>query len=82
MWACAAIAVGDAELAQAFSDELLKFYDPGADYWGKSSDPNNEDTLHNEMYFDQFLAWFGASMLSGIFTNLWDDLKDPILLPP
>lgn len=77
MWACAAIAVGDAELAQAFSDELLKFYDPGADYWGKSSDPNNEDTLHNEMYFDQFLAWFGASMLSGIFTNLWDDLKDP-----
>ncbi len=77
MWACAAIAVGDAKLAQLFSDELLKYYEPGADYWGKSSDPNNEDTLHNEMYFDQFLAWFGASMLSGVFTNLWEDLKDP-----
>ncbi len=77
MWACAAMAVGDTKLAQAFSDELLKYYEPGADYWGKSNDPNNEDTLHNEMYFDQFLAWFGASMLSGVFTNIWDDLKDP-----
>lgn len=77
MWACAAIAAGDSAQAQAFSDELLNYYEPGADYWGKSSDPNNEDTLHNEMYFDQFLAWFGASMLSGVFTNLWDDLKDP-----
>ncbi len=77
MWACAAIAVGDSGLARAFSDELLKYYEPGADYWGKSTDPNNEDTLHNEMYFDQFLAWFGASMLSGVFTNIWDDMKDP-----
>ncbi|MCL2688531.1 MAG: glycosyl hydrolase family 8 [Chitinispirillia bacterium] len=35
-----------------------------------------EDTLTNEMYFDQFLAWFGASMISGVFTNVWADLKD------
>lgn len=77
MWACAAISVGETETAQKFSDELLKYYEPSANYWGKSSDPNGEDTLHNEMYFDQFLAWFGASMLSGVFTNLWEDLKDP-----
>ncbi|NLE00913.1 MAG: hypothetical protein GX640_13685, partial [Fibrobacter sp.] len=78
MWACAAIAAGTPELAESFSDELLKFYEPGADYWGKSSDPEHgEDTLHNEMYFDQFLAWFGASMLSGVFTNIWEDMKDP-----
>jgi len=30
------------------------------------------------MYFDQFLAWFGASMLGGVFTNVWEDLKDGI----
>jgi hypothetical protein len=77
MWACAATAAGDSSLASAFSKELLKYYEPGADYWGKSSDPDNEDTLHNEMYFDQFLAWFGASILGGVFTNLWEDLKDP-----
>jgi hypothetical protein len=28
------------------------------------------------MYFDQFLAWFGASLISGTFTDLWEDLKD------
>jgi len=38
-----------------------------------------EDTLRNEMYFDQFLAWFGASILSGAFTNVWADLKDGII---
>jgi endo-1,4-beta-D-glucanase Y len=77
MWACAAIAVGSQEIAEQFSDELLKFYTPGADFWGKVTDPNGEDTLHNEMYFDQFLAWFGASLLSGVFTNVWEDMKDP-----
>ena len=33
------------------------------DYWGKASDTAFEDTLHNEMYFDQFLARF-ASLIS------------------
>jgi hypothetical protein len=76
MWACAAMAGGGPDSAEAFSDELLKFYED-SDYWGKATDPNNEDTLHNEMYFDQFLAWFGASLISGVFTNIWEDLKDP-----
>lgn len=76
MWACAAMASDSPEVAQSFSDELLKYYETTADYWGKSSDSSNEDTLHNEMYFDQFLAWFGASTISGIFANLWEDLKD------
>lgn len=39
MWACAAIAVGEADLAQAFSDELLKYYESGADYWGNHPIP-------------------------------------------
>lgn len=76
MWACAAMAAGGPDSAEAFSDELLKYYE-GEDYWGKSSSTDQEDTLHNELYFDQFLAWFGASMISGVFTNLWEDLKDP-----
>jgi len=29
------------------------------------------------MYFDQFLAWFGASVLAGRYSNLWEDLADP-----
>ncbi len=78
MWACAAMASGGPEAAEPFSEKLLNdFYTPGADFWGKASDANNEDTLHNEMYFDQFLAWFGASVLGGVFTNLWEDFKDP-----
>jgi endo-1,4-beta-D-glucanase Y len=76
MWATAAMGAGGPDSAEAYSKELLKFYE-GGDYWGKASDPNGEDTLHNEMYFEQFLAWFGASLISGVFTNLWDDLKDP-----
>ena len=77
MWAAAAMASGGPELAGKYSDELLKFYKPGTDYWGYAVDPagGTEDTLHNEMYFDQFLAWFGASILGGVFTNVWDDLK-------
>jgi len=80
MWAAAAMGSGGPALAESYSDELLKFYKSGTDYWGYASDPNGgtEDTLHNEMYFDQFLAWFGASVLSGVFTNMWDDLKDGV----
>lgn len=77
MWATAAMGAGGPQAAEPFSEELLKFYE-GSDYWGKASDPNNEDTLHNEMYFDQFLAWFGASLISGVFTNLWEDMKDSL----
>jgi hypothetical protein len=34
------------------------------------------------MYFDQFLAWFGASILGGVFTNVWEDLKDGVPQAP
>ena len=77
MWATAAMASGGKNAADIFSSALLDFYTPGADFFGKAIDPAGiEDTLHNEMYFDQFLAWFGASLISGTFTNLWEDLKD------
>jgi len=80
MWAAAAMGSGGVTLAESYSDELLKFYKSGTDYWGYATDPvgGTEDTLHNEMYFDQFLAWFGASVLGGAFTNVWEDLKDGI----
>lgn len=78
MWAPLGLCCGSGAEADTFSNALLGFYTSGADYWGKASDPvSNEDTLHNEMYFDQFLAWFGASLMGGVFTNIWDDFKDP-----
>jgi endo-1,4-beta-D-glucanase Y len=78
MWAAGVMAAGGPAAAEPYSDELLKYYTPGADFWGKTTDTANEDTLHNEMYFDQFLAWFGASLLSGTFSNLWEDLNDSL----
>ena len=62
--------MGDTAAAEAFSRELQSFYE-GGDYFGLRTDPsgNNEDIAHNEMYFDQFLAWFGAAMLNGNFCN-------------
>lgn len=77
MWSTTAMGSGGADAAEPFSKELLNFYTPGSDFWGHASDSPGEDTLHNEMYFDQFLAWFGASLISGVFTNLWEDMKDP-----
>jgi hypothetical protein len=76
MWACASMVSGVDE-ADKYSDELRTYYD-GSDYWGKASASDKEDTLHNEMYFDQFLAFFGASLISGVFTNIWDDMKKPV----
>ena len=84
MWAAAAMASGGPELAESYSASLLKFYKSGTDYWGYAADPagGTEDTLHNEMYFDQFLAWFGASILGGTFTNVWVDLKSGVPAGP
>lgn len=78
MWATAAVAVGKSEDRIAFSEELAKFYE-GGDYFGLAKDTTGalEDTLHNEMYFDQFLAWFGASMMSGTFVNVIDAIDNP-----
>jgi len=71
MWGAAAIGAGDMEKAEAFSRQLGTFYESG-DYWGNAVDPLGgiEDTTHNEMYFDQFLAWFGASLMNGSFCNI------------
>jgi endo-1,4-beta-D-glucanase Y len=84
MWAAAAMGAGGPAMAESYSEELLKFYKTGTDFWGYVKDPDGgtEDTLHNEMYFDQFLAWFGASVLGGVFTNVWDDLRDGVPTGP
>ena len=62
----------------AFSEEMAKFYESG-DYFGLAKDTSAalEDTLHNEMYFDQFLAWFGTSLMSGAFVNVIDAIDNP-----
>ena len=78
MWAPVALCSGTLQQADSFSNALLGFYSKGADFWGRAADSSGgEDTLHNEMYFDQFLAWFGAALIGGVFTNLWEDFKDP-----
>ena len=78
MWATAAMAVGEATDRIAFSEEMAKFYE-GGDYFGLAHDTSAalEDTLHNEMYFDQFLAWFGTSLMSGAFVNVVDAVDNP-----
>lgn len=79
MWATAAMAVGTDEDKKDFSLEMAKFYDNDADYFGLAIDPNGmeEDTLHNEMYFEQFLGWFGTSLMSGTFCNILENIDNP-----
>jgi len=79
MWATAAMAVGTDDDKMAFSKEMAKFYDKDADYFGLAVDPSDaeEDTLHNEMYFEQFLGWFGTSLMTGVFSNIIDDIDNP-----
>jgi endo-1,4-beta-D-glucanase Y len=44
-----------------YENELMKFYpSTNFDYWVG-------DEFENEMYFDQFLAWFGGIILNGTF---------------
>jgi endo-1,4-beta-D-glucanase Y len=71
MWASAAIGTGGAGRAESFSRQLQTFYE-GGDFWGKSVDATGrgETIDNNEMYFDQFLAWFGAMTLNGNFCNI------------
>ncbi len=77
MWAAAAYGAGDMESAEAFSRELQEFYEEGSDTWGKTKDDSgkDEDQDHNELYFDQFLAWYGSAMLNGNFCNILDCVK-------
>jgi len=73
-WLTVAMAVGDSADKVAWSKKMAEFYDweNKVDFFGNAVDPNGgiEDTLHNEMYFDQFLAWFGVSLMSGTWVNV------------
>ncbi|MDR0516272.1 MAG: hypothetical protein LBH25_04435 [Fibromonadaceae bacterium] len=81
-WLTAAMAVGTNEEKIAWSNEMAKFYDFGnrVSFFGNAVDPTGgiEDTLHNEMYFDQFLAWFGVSLMSGTWVNVVELLDNPV----
>jgi hypothetical protein len=81
-WLTVAMAVGSNEEKVAWSKEMGKFYDleNKADFFGLATDTTGglEDTLHNEMYFDQFLAWFGVSLMSGTWVNVVDLLDNPV----
>jgi len=91
MWAPVALISGTDEEREEMSNELLKYYE-GKSYWGKASSTEDygtdivgpdgmkfyEDTLHNEMYFDQFLGWFGAATISGNFVNVVNELNNPL----
>jgi len=81
-WLTAAMAVGTDDDKIAWSSKMAEFYDweNKVDFFGNAVDPTGgiEDTLHNEMYFDQFLAWFGVSLMSGTWVNIIDVLDNPI----
>lgn len=79
MWATAAMAVGTAAEKEALSAEMQKYYETGKNYFGLAVDPSGaeEDTAHNEMYFDQFLAWWGVSMMAGVQSNVLYDIANP-----
>ncbi|MDR2731766.1 MAG: hypothetical protein LBB36_00940 [Fibromonadaceae bacterium] len=86
-WLTAVMAVGTDDEKIAWSKKMAEFYDydikdiKQPDYFGLAVDPTGgiEDTLHNEIYFDQFLAWFGVSLMSGTWVNVVELLdKEPI----
>lgn len=81
MWSCAAFSTLGPDAAKPWSDALLAFLPEGADAWGIPADtaiPDRTGSTPNEVYFEQFLAWFGAAVLAGRFSNIWDDLDDPL----
>lgn len=75
MWSIVPFSIGNITFAEVYAQELFHFYDPVSKTWGLPVDPSGfeEDQDHNELYFDQFLAWFGASILQGIFTNPFEE---------
>jgi len=93
-WTAAVMAVGDSADKVAWSKKMSEFYeydvnkneDYKPDFFGLIEDPSKgnyetsryEDTTHNEMYFDQFLAWFGVSLMSGTWVNVIDALDNPV----
>jgi len=62
MWLVAALASGDTDLQLRLGDSLNRYAANALDegYWGGSA----------QYYFNQSLAWFGASLLSGDFRDL------------
>lgn len=81
MWACAAFSSLGPDAAKPWADTLLSFLPDGADSWGLPGDlaiPDRTGSTPNEGYFEQFLAWFGGAVLAGRFSNVWDDLDDPL----
>lgn len=81
MWACAALVSGDDATAAEWADSLLAYLPDDSLTWGIPSELDLADrtgSLPNEVYFDQFLAWFGTSVLAGRFSNLLADLSDPL----
>lgn len=61
MWSIVPYCVNATD-TDTYTDELLKYYND-TDYWGLTT--GDETIYNNEMYFDQFLAWFGAIILNG-----------------
>ncbi len=81
MWACAAFSTLGPSGSKDWAEALLAFASEQRDSWGNPSDKNltgRTGSTPNENYFEQFLAWFGAAVLSGRFSNVWDDLINPV----
>jgi len=79
MWGCAAFANLGPEKAKPWSDALVAFAPEGADTWGLPADMNIPDrtgSMPNEAYFEQYLAWFGGAIMSGRFSNIWEDIAN------
>jgi hypothetical protein len=72
MWAIPIKICGNDSQITAAIEEMLCFHQPNATYWGLDTNPwdLNEDIYHNEMYFEQFLANFGALILDDLWVNL------------
>ncbi len=86
MWACAPFSTRGPEGSKDWAEALLAFAPAQNDAWGRPSDAQIAGRIGsapNENYFEQFLAWFGAAVLAGRFSNIWDDLAHPAsLIPP
>ena len=68
MWSIPIWIFGSEDERQAVIDEYAFFYpEESQKYWGRIENPKDpgEDIEHNEMYFEQFLAQFGAMFISG-----------------